>query len=176
MPAQPVWHLRVPQILDKLQAPDAPPFLDRPLVETLFGVKRRQAIRILGQCGGHQVGRAFLVPRSEMLLFLQHLENSGDVKRLQQRKQRVRMAIGEMTDYAADAQHLLLARRVQVRTPPDVLRRRPADLPGTIERLAPGLVQIRYYGALDLLSQVTELAAAAANDFPAFEQFFEEER
>lgn len=175
MPAQPVWHLRVPQILEKLQAADAPPFLDRPLVETLFGVKRRQAIRILGQCGGHQVGRAYLVPRRDLLLFLQDVELSGAVERLRQRKHRVQMAVGEMTDYAAEAQNLLLARRVQVRTNPGVLRRRPADLPGAIERVAPGVVQIRYYGALDLLSQVTELAAAAANDFLAFQKFFEEE-
>jgi len=45
MPAQTSWYLRVPEIAAQLRAPAAPPFLDRPAIESLFRLRRRQAIR-----------------------------------------------------------------------------------------------------------------------------------
>ena len=58
-----------PSILDRphprnhstLQAPDVPPFLDRPAIERLFGLRRRQSITLMHRLGGYQVGKTFLV-------------------------------------------------------------------------------------------------------------------
>jgi hypothetical protein len=61
MPNQPSWIESVPEILETLRAPGTPPFLDRPTVEVLFGVRRRQAIHLLRRFGGYQVGKTFLV-------------------------------------------------------------------------------------------------------------------
>jgi hypothetical protein len=166
MPKLPAWYLRIPEILRQLRVPGAPPFLDRPAVETLFRVSRRQAIRLLGTAQGYQVGKTFLVERESLIRFLETIENSGAAGTARARKRSVATALNEVASAAA-------AQRVQVRTNPDVLRRRPADLPAAIELVAPGKLQISYHGAEDLLAQIVELATAAANDFPAFRQIYE---
>jgi hypothetical protein len=166
MPKLPLWYLRVPGILGQLRSADAPPFLDRPAVERLFGVSRRQAIRLLGATQGYQVGKTFLVERASMIGFLEGLEESGAAPEARARKRSVVNALNEVANHAA-------AQRVQVRTAADVFRRRPADLPAAIELIAPGKLQISYQGAEDLLAHVVELATAAANDFPGFRKLYE---
>ena len=75
MPAQPSWHLRVPEIRAALASPASPPFLDRPAIEKLFGLRRRQAIRILTACGGYQVGKTFLISRDALLSYLEDIKD-----------------------------------------------------------------------------------------------------
>ena len=166
MPQLPLWYSRVPAILDQLRSPDAPPFLDRATVESLFHVRRRQAIRLLGAADGYQVGKTFLVERQSLIAFLERLENSGAAPQARARKRSVAAALNEVANHAA-------AQRVQVPATADIFRRRPADLPPAIELLAPGKLQISYRGAEDLLAQIVELAAAAANDFPGFRKLYE---
>jgi hypothetical protein len=166
MPKVPRWYLQVPEILGQLRAPEAPPFLDRTTVEALFRVSRRQAIRLLGTAQGYQVGKTFLVERESLIHFLESIESSGAAPAARARKRSVASALNEVANAAA-------AQRIQVRTNPDVLGRRPADLPAAIELVAPGKLQISYDGAEDLLAQIVELATAAANDFPAFRQIYE---
>jgi hypothetical protein len=166
MPAQPSWHLRVPQIRAALEAPAAPPFLDRPAIETLFGLRRRQAIRILTACGGYQVGKTFLASREALLQFIGQAEASGGVERMAARRNRISAALTEAARQSA-------ARQTQVRTAPDLLIRQPSGLPGGVRLAGPGALEIRYDGATDLLGRIAELAAAAANDFPRFRRLFE---
>ena len=71
MPDQPSWIDRLPEITRRLEAPDAPPFLDRPAVEQLFGLRRRQSITLMRRLGGYQVGKTFLVDRHALLAFLE---------------------------------------------------------------------------------------------------------
>lgn len=166
MPKSPSWYLRLPEILEQLKAAGAPPFLDRPAVEELFRVSRRQAIRLLGAANGYQVGKTFLIERQSLVGFLEEMEKSGGAPEARARKERVLTALKEAASYTA-------AQRVQVRAKPDLLRRRPAELPAAIELVAPGKLQISYTGAEDLLGQLAELAAAAANDFAAFRRLYE---
>ena len=166
MPKLPLWYRRVPEILQQLRSTGAPPFLDRPAIEQLFHLSRRQAIRLLGALRGYQVGKTFLVERASLIEFLDSREKSGAAPEARARRQRVATALNEVANYAA-------AQRVQVRTSPDVFRRRPANLPAAIELVAPGKLQISYHGAEDLLSQIVELAAAATNDFPGFRKLYE---
>ena len=161
MPKLPLWYRRVPEILRQLQSPGIPPVLDRPAIEELFAVSRRQAIRLLGAAHGYQVGKTFIVDRQALVDYLQTIEKSGAAPEARARKRRIALAIHEVANYAA-------AQRVEVRTSPDAFRRRPADLPAAIDLIAPGKLQISFRGAEDLLAQIVELAAAATNDFPAF--------
>ena len=161
MPQLPSWYRRLPEILDQLRSPGAPPFLDRSAVEALFRIRRRQAIRLLAAAQGYQVGKTFLVERPALVDFLKAREKSGAPPAARARRQRVAAALNEVANYAA-------AQRTQVPTRADVFRRQPADLPAAIEVIAPGKLQISYHGAEDLLAQIVELAAAATNDFPAF--------
>ena len=168
MPAEPSWHLRVPAILAALADRAAPPFFDRPAVEKLFGLGRRQAIRILAACGGYQVGKTFLVPREALLAYLEGVVETGAVERLRARKLRVSAALAEAANHVA-------AERTQIRIDPNLRHRPAADLPAAIELLAPGKIQITYHGATDLLAQIAALAAAATHDFPRFRRLFEGE-
>jgi len=81
------------------------------------------------------------------------------------RKQRVAAALNEVANYAE-------AQRVEIRPRPGALLQRPADLPAALELLGPGKLQISYADPEDLLARIVELAAAAANDFPAFRRLY----
>lgn len=166
MPKLPLWYRRAPEILKQLQSPSAPPFLDRAAIEQLFQVSRRQAIRLLGASPGYQLGKTFLVERASLIDFLEGHEKSGAAPEARARRRRVATALNEVANHAA-------AQGVQVRTNPDIFRRRPADLPAAIELVAPGKLQISYHGAEDLLAQIVELATAASNDFPGFRKLYE---
>jgi hypothetical protein len=167
MPKLPGWYICVPAILEQLRSPGSPPFLDRPAIEKLFSIRRRQAIRVLAAARGYQVGKTFMVERQGLIEFLEGIEHSGAAPEARARKQRVAAALNEVANHAA-------AERVQVRTSPDVFRRQPANLPSAIKLVAPGKLQISYRGAEDLLAKIVELAAAATNDFPAFRTLYEE--
>src|SRR5437870_10420459 len=101
MPAQPSWHLRVPEIRAALGSPASPPFLDRPAIEKLFGLRRRQAIRILTACGGYQVGKTFLINRDALLAYIEEVAADGAVERIRQRKLRISSALNEGANRAA---------------------------------------------------------------------------
>jgi hypothetical protein len=166
MPAQPSWYTRIPEILRQLDAEGSPPFLDRPAIERLFRVGRRQAIRLMGVLNGYQVGKTFLVDGQSLRRFLAEIERTGAGAQARARKERVLTALNEVANHAA-------AQRVQIHTAPTVLQRRVADLPQAIELIEPGRLLIHYKGAEDLLSRIVELAAAATNDFPAFRKRYE---
>ena len=70
MPQLPLWYRRVPEILGRLKTPGMPPVLDRPAIEALFAVRRRQAIRLLGAAQGYQIGKTFVVERQALIDFL----------------------------------------------------------------------------------------------------------
>jgi hypothetical protein len=169
MPAQPSWYTRVPDILIHLRAPTAPPFLDRPAMEQLFRVGRRQAIRLMGSSNGYQIGKTFLVERQSLIAVLEGIENSGVAAQAWKRKQRVLNALNE-------AAHRTAAQRIQIRTDPPSLDRRASGPPPAIEIIEPGRLQITYSGAEDLLARLVELAASATNDFPAFRTRYEGRR
>ena len=167
MPPQASWLLRVPEILQFLRAPAAPPFLDRPAIERLFGLSRRQAIRLMGLCGGYQVGKTFLLDRMSLVEFLEGRQQAGDVRLVRQRKQRIASAI-------ESAATEMTARRIEIRTSTAASPHQSAELPQAIQRIAPGKLQISYGSAEDLLSRIVELASAASRDFPGFQKMFED--
>ena len=162
MPAQPSWHVRVPEILAALSVPESPPFLDRPAFERLFQVRRRQAIRLLVQCDGYQVGKTFLAGRESVISFLESVERSGGAEVARGRRIRVGTALNDAVNHLAASQ----------------LRVKPrAALSGSlhagIEFPAPGKVQISFTDATELLTRIVELATFATNDFARFRKVFE---
>jgi len=166
MPALPGWYIRVPAILDSLKSPLAPPFLDRPGMERLFQVSRRQAIRLMGYCGGYQVGKTFLADRKEVVAFLQRIIKSGGTNLAVGRKRRVLEALDEV-------ERSRVAQKTKI--PADVFVRAQIKLSTAIERVAPGKLQITYQGAEDLLTRIVELTTSASSDFPNFRKMVEGE-
>jgi hypothetical protein len=162
MPAQPTWHVRVQEILATLNVPESPPFLDRSAFERLFQVRRRQAIRLLVQCDGYQVGKTFLAGRESVIAFLESVNESGAPELSRGRRLRVGAAIDE-------AANRIAASRTRVSAPSDL---GPALHLG-IQIPSPGKLQISYSDAGDLLTRIVELATFAANDFTRFQKVFE---
>jgi hypothetical protein len=166
MPTRALWLDRLPEITEQLDSPDLPPLLDRPCIELLFGVKRRQAIRLLAALGGYQSGKTFLVRRDELARRLTELAKTRTAQLARARKVR-------MVEAMADAQRDLAVRLTEIQTGPDVENRHPQQIPATIRVASHGTLEIRFSNAEDLLAQVVELASAASNDFPAFRKIFE---
>jgi hypothetical protein len=162
MPAQPSWHVRVPEILEALKLPESPPFLDRPAFERLFQVRRRQAIRLLALCDGYQVGKTFLAGRESVISFLESVKRSGASEVSRGRRVRVGAAINE-------AANQLTARQTRVSARRDL----GASLHPAIKLAGPGKVQISFDSAADLLTHLVELATFAANDFSRFQRVVE---
>ena len=161
MPDQPTWIHRLPEILAWLESSDAPPFLHRGLIEGIFGLRRRQSLRLMEKAGGYQAGRTYLIDRQQLAQFLRARDSAG-VEQASQRKIRLSDAVDE-------SRRQVEARRVRVRIDPGP---QPALPPG-IETLGPDRIQIRFFGAEDLISKVAALAAFAVHEPARFRQTFE---
>jgi hypothetical protein len=161
MPDQPSWIERVPKILETLESDAAPPFLDRPAVERLFGVRRRQAIQLLHRFGGYQVGKTFLVPREAVIAFLRDPRRRAAAEFERRRFERVANALRESREQ-------LYQRRIPIPVAEETLRIDISGLPEGI-RLVPGELSVRFEHPMELLQKLFALSQALANDFAAFE-------
>lgn len=160
MPAKPSWFLRVPEILAELESLTVP-FLDRPTVERLFLVRRRRANQLMTQFGGFQIGRTFLVDRSQLTEWLRALADGRDFDLESRRRSRVLQSLEE-------ARKIQAARRVMVPAPPSKSRPEIEDLPPDIH-LRPGELRIEFTGAEDLLRHLVQLTQAIVSDYTRFE-------
>ncbi len=159
MPAQPSWLLRVPEILALVRgSPSA--FFDRESLETLFKLRRRQAIDLLHRIGGYQAGKALIVERGRLEAWL-HAAALGPEFRLE-RKRHARVA-----ESIENARRLREARKQRFRIGPDAREKRLEGLPATIH-LKPGELRIEFFGAEDLFRQLYELGQVIANDYTRF--------
>jgi len=162
MPDQPSWIEHIPKILHTLESPGAPPFLDRPAVESLFGIRRRQAILLLRRFGGYQVGKTLLVPREAVVGFLRdpRRKTAADVEK--GRFERVSNALGA-------AQRGLHQRRIAIPVSPQASSPEIAGLPEGI-RLEPGCLTVHFEKPLELLQKLFSLSQTLAHDFETFER------
>jgi hypothetical protein len=158
MPAKPSWHANIPVIRRTLVAMTATPFLDRPTVQRLFGVRARQANNIMQKLEGYKVGPAKVIDRQNLILQLDLLAGHRGVA-LAETKRKSRVI--EVLD---DLRHEARPRRV---TPPPP---RPANipLPACIHISAPGQLAISFSSPEDLLGSIMALAESASSDFARF--------
>lgn len=159
MPDKPSWYERVPEILPALEASRVP-FLDRLTIESVFQLGRRQAIRLMGRFGGYQVGRSYLVDRSQVIEHLQTLRATGDVAWAIRRKERLLRVLRE------ERPHL---RSRAVHIPVSETAANLEHLPSGIE-LEPGCLTVRFAEPLELLEKLVELSRALALDYDGFER------
>ena len=159
MPAKTVWFMKIPEILEQLEAFDVP-VLDRAMIEKVFGLGRRQSIELLHRVGGYQAGRTFLVDRHRLIEYLRRLADGEEFLRESRRRERLGKTLDEMRRHQAAA-------RIKIPVPPDVFDCNVADLSKGV-RLEPGHLNVEFTSALDLLGKLYELSQAAANDFDRF--------
>lgn len=159
MPDHPQWFQRIPEILPVLEA-SAVPFLDRLAIERLFGVQRRQAIRILSAMGGYQMGRTFLVERTAVIDILRRVASEGRFERAAAQRKRIWSTL-------ARERSRLQARSIPIPSPAP--RVRVSSLPEGVT-VAAGELRVRIDSPAALLERLLGLAEAAAADFDWFER------
>ena len=163
MPDRPSWIDRVPEILNLLEAPDCAPFLDRAAIETLFHLRRRQAIELMHRVQGYRLAKAFVVDRGALIRYLRKR-----VRRSQQEKERKQSVLETLG--VARQDFVQSARSLRIPSIPltkDVYERQVAGLPAGIG-LAPGRLTITFTAPEELLQKLFELGQALANDYETF--------
>ena len=155
MPAKPRWHADLNNIRTSIAALPSP-FLDRPAIEQLFGVKRRQANNLMRGLGGYRIGHAAVVDREALLLKLDQMAGPRGYLAQIERKSRVVETLDALRSNA----------RPRRGSPPP--RRTSSPLPAGTRISAPGELTISFTSPEDLLGRVMGLAQSAAGDFSGF--------
>ncbi len=169
MPPAPAWLHRLAEIRAALERMDVP-VLGRAEVETLFGLRRRQALRLLAPLATLEAGRTGWVERERLLGWLDGLQGRKSVVLEQARRQRLDEALDRRLGELARAR----AREKELGRPVAL----PAPGPGNAGPWPPGVtlaaaeggaeLRIRFSTAEDLLGRVLLLAEQAAGDPEAF--------
>ncbi len=148
---------RLPHIRAQLEEFHSPT-LECAMVEELFGISRRSALRLMATWGKPEPGKAMLVRRTRLLAMLDELLATRTVQGEIARKRELR------EKFAA------LEREAQPRTttissaPLDPAHAWPADV--TLD--APGALTIRFSSPEELLGVVLALAGDAAGNYERF--------
>ena len=163
MPHKPRWHADLTQIRAAVASLPTP-FLDRPAVERLFGLRRRQANYLMAGLAGYRVGPAAVVAREALLAKLDELGGERATGAQALRKARVVEALDELRGQA---------RPRKISAPPP--RRPGSALPEGARISAPGELTLLFSTPEDLLGRLMGLAQSAASDFAAFAAALEPE-
>ena len=163
MPPKPQWFHRVPQILEQLEALEAP-ILDRACIEKLFHLGRWQANALVKRFGGFPSGNTFLLERDELVRRLEAIRDGEPFSRETKRRRRVLHELEE-------ASRLQKARAVKVRVSRDEIDKL-RGLPEGVTIQAGQLV-VEFDGVEELLRRLYELSQSAARNFYAFEKAVE---
>lgn len=162
MPDQPSWLDRVSEILATLNEPElvSLPFLTRASIESLFCLRRRQAIKLMHKIGAYQIGKALAIDRTKLIHWLKRAEIGEKVWYEDIRHKRWEEAIEEV-------QWDREARKTRAVVPRETVDLKIAGIPPTVS-LRPGELKIEFFGAEDLFRQLFELAQVMRNDYDKF--------
>ena len=158
MAAPKSWLHKVPEILELLAAIETP-VIDRAAFERIFAVRRRRAIQLMQGFGAMQAGQSLVLDRLALINLLECVQAGAEFAQETRRRQKV-------TEALESARRLRRAAAVKLLVPPVV---DGARLPPSVS-LQPGLLQVEFSGAKDLLGKLYTVARAAAADFDAFQE------
>ena len=160
MPARPRWHAKLDDIRQSLTDMDVP-VIDRPTIEQLFGVGRRQANNLMRIHHGYQLGTSKVGARDKLLAGLEKMgAHRGVATAETTRKSRLIEALEAI-------QRRPRPRRIVPPPPPP----RPAStsLPPGFTVSAPGELKLEFSTPEELLGRIQSLLEAAVKDFASFE-------
>jgi hypothetical protein len=160
MPARPRWHAKLDDIRQSLTDMDVP-VIDRPTIEQLFGVGRRQANNLIRIHHGYQVGTSKVVARDKLLAGLERMgAHRGVATAETTRKSRLIEALEAI-------QRRPRPRRIVPPPPPP--RQGSTSLPPGFTVSAPGELRLQFSTPEELLGRIQSLLEAAVKDFASFE-------
>ena len=159
MPARPRWHAKLDAIRQSLTDMDVP-VIDRPTIEQLFGVGRRQANNLIRIHHGYQVGTSKVVARDKLLAGLEKMgAHRGVATAETTRKSRL-----------IEALEAVQRRPRPRRIPPPPPRQGSTSLPPGFTVSAPGELRLQFSTAGELLERIQSFVEAAVKDFASFER------
>jgi len=156
MPFKPRWHADLTKIRAAVASLPSP-FLDRPTVEQIFGLRRRGANYLMATLAGYRIGPSSVVSREALLRKLDEVGGERAIRGQALRKARVVEALDELRSQARP--------RIISAPPP---RRPGSPLPEGVRVSAPGKLTLLFSTPEDLLGRLMGLAQSAAGDFAAF--------
>ncbi len=160
MPTPPQWFQQLESALTTLRASSAL-VIDRAGLQTLLHVSPRTAVRLMNRFGGCQTGKTFLIARDDLLRTLETLQLDPPFQLEHRRRQRLTDEL-ELTRSHLRSRQIILP-----------VSRQPgpaAALPSGIRLVRPGVLEVEFAGAEDLLARLYELVTIAGGDFEAFEK------
>lgn len=159
MPSPPQWFQHVASALEALRE-SAGPVVDRASLEKLLRVSRRTAIRLMNDFGGYQAGRTFLIDREDLIAALESVQAGESFRQEGRRRQR-------LEDDLDITRRSLRAR--QVKLPVAVDPRSGPALPLGLRVVRPGVLEVEFASAEELLGRLYELVKMAGEDLEGFE-------
>jgi hypothetical protein len=138
--------------------------IDRAGLEKLFGVSPRTAVRLMNQFGGYQSGKTFLIGREDLIRALEALQTDEEFAYESRRRQR-------LVDNLESVRRDLRARQVKLPVAPE-----PASgtsLPSGMRLSRPGVLEVEFEGAEDLLGRLYELVRIAEEDFEELQRLLQ---
>jgi hypothetical protein len=162
MPARPQWFHHVAAAQEALRASSAL-VVDRAGIEKLFRVSPRTAVRMMARFGGYQAGKTFLIGREDLIEALDRLHADETFEHELRRRQRV-------TEDLERTRQDLKARQVKLPVSADAGPGRASSLPSGIQVVRPGVLEVEFESAEDLLARLFELVQLAGRDLPGFSQ------
>ncbi len=158
MPPIPRWYADLSKIRRRLEDMDDSLPLDRRAIETLFGLKRRQANKLMNKFQGYAVGQSTVLSRSDLLQRIDELAAPGGVAAAKiQEKQRA------LSFFQAEER-----KARPPRIPPPPIKAAPAALPAGMRLVGHGQLLIEYSSPEELLSRHLALSQSAITDFASF--------
>lgn len=136
------------------------PVIDRAVIQSVFGLGRRQAIELMHQFDAYQAGRTLLIERTRLISELDKIVANGEYRQEEARREKLTAALAKFQRTRRDQE-------VRIGVAAEVFDTRMSILPSAVH-LAPGKLEVEFSGCEDLLSKLFTLAQAAINDFDSF--------
>ena len=162
MPARPQWFHQVAAASEALRASSAL-VVDRAGIEKLFGVSARTAVRMMSRFGGYQAGKTFLIGREDLIAALESLQADETFEQELRRRQRV-------SEDLERTRENLKAKRVKLPVSAAADPGRASSLPSGMRVVRPGVLEVEFGSAEDLLGRLFELVRIAGDDLAIFEE------
>ena len=159
MPARPQWFHQVGPALEALRASSAL-VVDRAGIQKLFSVSPRTAVRMMGRFGGYQAGKTFLIGRQDLIAVLESLQADETFGQELRRRRRV-------SEDLERTREDLKARQVKLPVAAAADPGRASSLPCGMLVVRPGVLEVEFASAEDLLGRLWELVQLAGRDLPA---------
>jgi len=168
LPAQPAYFHRLADAIEALEKlPSA--WIDRRTLQTVLGVSKTVAWRLLCSCGASQgPGNTLICPRQELVAALEGLRSGQGCVQELRRRQRLEDRLTQL---------VTAARAQRIRVVPDsralaLVSTRFTQLPGGVE-LSAARLTIDFHGTEDFLAKFGAVVFALQNDFEAVSRFLE---